>query len=159
LLNSHMKTLKEDMGERIRAIREECGLTLAGLGKRLCLGKTAVHQYEQGISTPSLESLVKIAELGNISLDSLITGKSQEHEPPPAASQPHEWTAPVPPINTEILNDIIAAVEEHLAQKGITQPPTQKKAELIGLLYQMTIEDENKKISHDIIGNLIKLAR
>lgn len=75
MLNCCMKNLKEDVGRRIKEIREGLGLTLEGFGKKLCLGKTAIHQYEHGISTPSLETLAKIAELGNVTIDWLITGK------------------------------------------------------------------------------------
>lgn len=66
-------------GSRIRQIRGKA--SLVSFGEKLGLSKSAVHQYEQGAATPTLETLVKIAELGSVTLDWLITGREPAQKP------------------------------------------------------------------------------
>ena len=75
-----MADRKEHMGKRIQEIRKKLDLSLEEFGKKLCLGKTAVHQYEQGITAPKLDTLVKLADLGKITLDELITGQKTKED-------------------------------------------------------------------------------
>lgn len=70
----------ETLGGRIRKIREELKLTLVGFGQRVSIGKSALQSWETNATSPSPDQLAKIAELGNVSLDWLITGKEhKEH--------------------------------------------------------------------------------
>ena len=65
-----------DVGERIRARREELGLTQAQLADELGVTHQHVSGIESGISAPSLDLLVRIARRLGVSTDYLLTGES-----------------------------------------------------------------------------------
>ena len=73
-----------DVGERIRARREELGLTQAQLADELGVTHQHVSGVESGVSAPSLDLLVRIARRLGVSTDFLLTGESQ----PPAGVCP-----------------------------------------------------------------------
>jgi len=82
-----MKSELETIGKRIRQIRKKSGLTQGGLGEKLGVGHTAVSDYENDNTNPSPDSLVKIAEIGNVTLDWLITGKELEKPATPTTPE------------------------------------------------------------------------
>ena len=56
----------------LRALREMRGLTQADLGKRAEMGAASVSHFETGQRTPSLDSLVKLADALQVSVDTLL---------------------------------------------------------------------------------------
>lgn len=68
---------KKRIGSRIRVIRNELGLTMKEFGKRFNppASDSIVSRWERGVSSPNNERLERIAELGNISMFYLTTGK------------------------------------------------------------------------------------
>jgi transcriptional regulator with XRE-family HTH domain len=86
-----MEKGENTLGGRIRRVREGEGLTLVGLGELLGLGKSAVSQYEHSVTNPSPETLVKIAEIGNVTIDWLITGKKPHSAVDRVAEAPSEY--------------------------------------------------------------------
>lgn len=62
------------IGERIKAIRIEMGLSQKQFGDRLLITCTTIHHYEHGHTIPDLYNLIKIAEVGNRSLDWIVFG-------------------------------------------------------------------------------------
>lgn len=73
-----MKNHTNAIGARIRQIRKGAKLTQTELGELLGVGTTAVSDYENENTSPSPLSLVKISEIGNVSLDWLITGRDHQ---------------------------------------------------------------------------------
>ncbi len=70
-----MHSSKKELGQRIHEIRKKLGLNQSEFGARIGgFQKNAVSSYEIGDSSPKPETLVKIAELGDITLDWLLTG-------------------------------------------------------------------------------------
>ena len=70
-------------GSRIKEVRMQMGLNQAAFAKRLSLtGPTIVSKYERDQRKPEIATLVKVAELGNKSLDWLLTGKSSFKQKP-----------------------------------------------------------------------------
>ena len=63
------------LGERIRKRRKVMKLTQQELGKALGLTSQHISAIEQDKRTPSLTSLVKMAEELGVSVDYLLTGK------------------------------------------------------------------------------------
>ncbi len=64
-------------GSRIKQIRNLLRLNQADFAKKLKLsGPTVVSKYEKDQRNPEIATLVKIAQLGNKSLDWLLTGNS-----------------------------------------------------------------------------------
>ena len=64
----------ELLGEHIRKRRKEKKLTLEQLAERLEVSTTFIGQIERAKGIPSLETLVKIANVLEISTDSLLFG-------------------------------------------------------------------------------------
>jgi transcriptional regulator with XRE-family HTH domain len=56
----------------LKHLREMRGLTQAGLGMRAGLGAAAISHFETGQRAPSLESLVKLADALDVSIDVLL---------------------------------------------------------------------------------------
>lgn len=59
-------------GEKLKAIRKSKRLTQLDLSIRLNVSKGTISAYEQGLSYPSIETLVKICEILDTSSDYLL---------------------------------------------------------------------------------------
>ncbi|KGK87999.1 helix-turn-helix transcriptional regulator [Clostridium sp. HMP27] len=59
-------------GDRIRFVREKLGLKGEDFGKKLNVTKVAVSNWENNNRTPDADMLVKIADLGDVSVDWLL---------------------------------------------------------------------------------------
>jgi transcriptional regulator with XRE-family HTH domain len=60
--------LMKSIGERIKALRTEQGMTLAGLGEKVALSVSYLSQIERDKTTPSLSTLMDIAKSLNVEL-------------------------------------------------------------------------------------------
>jgi len=60
------------LGEKLHTLRKKQGLSQVQLGKMLGVDYTHVGKMERGERMPSLEILVKIAQLFKVSTDSLV---------------------------------------------------------------------------------------
>ena len=69
----------QDLGKRIKELRENAGLTQQQLAERVWVSKAAISNYELCERNPSLETLVNIAHFFHVSTDYLlgIDDKSQ----------------------------------------------------------------------------------
>ncbi len=75
-----MNKFEENFASRLRDVRNKAGLTQEQLGEKLGFkGNTAIYRFESGTSSPSIETLSKLASVLKIDLHWLITG-----EPSPA---------------------------------------------------------------------------
>ena len=79
--------LEEDVGPRLRAHREQAGLSLRELARRLGVSPSAISQIETGKSRPSVSTLYSIVSELGMSLDELF-GASQTAQPPAAPTAP-----------------------------------------------------------------------
>lgn len=64
--------------ERIRETRERNGLTQAALAKKLGVTRSAVNSWEIGISAPSVQYLIELSKLFNVSSDFLLELDTKE---------------------------------------------------------------------------------
>lgn len=64
--------MKIQLGESIRRLRKESGLTQEQLAEALGVSVSAVHKWESGKAVPELETLVDIAEFFEASVDALL---------------------------------------------------------------------------------------
>ena len=72
-----MNEQKNAVGERIKLIRKKRGETLEQFGNAIGgVLKSNVSKWERGQSLPNNERIKKISELGNVSVNYLLTGKS-----------------------------------------------------------------------------------
>lgn len=58
--------------EKIFFIRKQNTMSQADFATELCVSRQAVSKWEQGVSIPDIQTLVKIADLYNVSLDQLV---------------------------------------------------------------------------------------
>ena len=65
---------KEEMGNRLREVREAHGMTQEELAKKLLVTRTTIHNYETGYTTIKCEFLYDFAKLTGASIDYLICG-------------------------------------------------------------------------------------
>lgn len=59
-------------GERLRDLRKKRRLTQVELGKEVNVTSTAISYYEKGEKKPAYETLVKLADFFDVSLDYLL---------------------------------------------------------------------------------------
>ena len=60
------------LGEKLRTLRKEQGLTQMQLGKMLDVDHSHIVKIERGQRLPSLEMLYKITQVFNVTSDQLI---------------------------------------------------------------------------------------
>lgn len=58
--------------DRIKQLREQRGFTQAALAKMLGVTRSCVNAWEMGVSVPSTQSLVQLAEIFDISTDYIL---------------------------------------------------------------------------------------
>jgi transcriptional regulator with XRE-family HTH domain len=61
-----------ELGQNLRHLRERRGLTQAELGTRAGMAAASVSHFETGQRLPSLDSLVKLADALEVSVDTLL---------------------------------------------------------------------------------------
>lgn len=59
----------------IRELRKQHGLTMRELGEKIGVSESTISLYETGKREPNYETLLKIAELFNVSVDYLLRGE------------------------------------------------------------------------------------
>lgn len=69
-----------DICERIKENRKRLGLTQTELGKLLGVQKSAIQKYESGSNQYKLETIVRLAEVFEISVSALIGEKQEESD-------------------------------------------------------------------------------
>ena len=68
----------EALNERIKTLRKEKGLTQSQLADELGVTDKAVSKWEVGEANPDITLLAKLAEIFNVTIDYLLTGKAEE---------------------------------------------------------------------------------
>ncbi|MFC7909083.1 helix-turn-helix domain-containing protein [Streptomyces nigra] len=63
---------RREIGERIRTVRRDAGLSQVELGERIGRDHKTVHRYETAISAPSLVDLLLIAHALDVPLAELV---------------------------------------------------------------------------------------
>ena len=67
-----------NIGERITALRKEKNISQTELAKRLNVSRQAVSKWEQGVSSPDTERLIRLAEILGTEVEYLATGTHPE---------------------------------------------------------------------------------
>ena len=60
------------VADRIKVLREQSDMTQAELARRLRITRASVNAWEQGISVPSTQCIVELAEMFKVSTDYLL---------------------------------------------------------------------------------------
>lgn len=61
-----------NIGDKIIQLRKQNGLSQSELAEKIEASRTIVGNYERNSNTPSIEMIIKIANVFNVSLDYLI---------------------------------------------------------------------------------------
>lgn len=69
---------KETFGSMVAALRKEKGMTQLQLAEKMGVTDKAVSKWERDLSFPDVNSIPKLAELFNVTVDDLIQAKSKE---------------------------------------------------------------------------------
>ncbi|ABS33754.1 helix-turn-helix transcriptional regulator [Clostridium botulinum] len=89
-------------GDRLKELREEKQLTQEELGKFLNVSRQAISSYESEETEPSINNLIKLANIFNISLDYLL-GRTKERYNLNLEDKK----------NKDLIIDIIKVIEKH----------------------------------------------
>ena len=60
------------VADKIKLLREQCGMTQTQLSKRLGITRSGVNAWEMGISVPSTQYIVELAHMFKVSTDFLL---------------------------------------------------------------------------------------
>ena len=58
--------------DKIRTLRDTCGLSQSALAKKIGVTRSAVNAWEMGLSIPTAQDIVAMAQLFHISTDYLL---------------------------------------------------------------------------------------
>lgn len=75
-----MKEKEHKIGECIAGLRKEKGWTQVELAEKLQVSDKAISKWESNKGEPSLEFLPKLAQLFNVTIDYIMTGKKQSEK-------------------------------------------------------------------------------
>ncbi len=70
----------EEIGNRIRQLRRDQGITQAQMAMKLNISDRHLRRIEAGEKGPSIDILVEIASLFNVSLDYIIMDKQPQSD-------------------------------------------------------------------------------
>ena len=102
---------------RIRELRKKRCMTMKELGAVVGLAESTISQYETGKREPDNETLLRLGEFFNTSVDYLL-GRETVADGPPAPSKPgSKW---VPVIGTIPAGTPVEAIEDILDYEEIT---------------------------------------
>ena len=71
---------KETFGNMVAALRKKKGMTQLELAEKMGVTDKAVSKWERDLSFPDVNTIPKLAEIFNVTVDELIQAKSKEKE-------------------------------------------------------------------------------
>lgn len=77
-----------EIGRRVRAERQRLGISLEDLGELSEMGSTSIGRIERGVSSPSVETIIRISTALEVDPGHFLTGVTPEHY----GSKPHQVT-------------------------------------------------------------------
>ncbi|WP_203262154.1 helix-turn-helix domain-containing protein [Streptococcus uberis] len=65
---------------QIKELRKKDNLTQEDLALKLNISRQTISKWEQGMSEPDIQSIIKISQLFNVSTDFLLTGENKNED-------------------------------------------------------------------------------
>lgn len=62
-----------DFNQKLQQLRNKKGLTQEQLAEKVCVSRVAISKWESGRGYPNLDSLKKLSEIFNVSIDELLS--------------------------------------------------------------------------------------
>ena len=66
------KKERELVGQRIKQVRKQCGLTMIEFGKALNVTNVTVCRWENGQRMPNVFKILEIAKMGNMTVEEFL---------------------------------------------------------------------------------------
>lgn len=101
----------KELGERIKMLREEQGLTQDEFSKQFNLSRSTVSQYESGVSEPDDAVKIKIALHYKVSLDWLFGLTDIRNTIDPYETRLRNLLLAIRNLSHESMNDLINYIE------------------------------------------------
>ena len=76
--SSMLEQLRKDFGARLKALRKQRNWTQKRLSGKVGIRFTQLNKYEGGFQSPPLDTLVKLADALDTTVDYLLTGNRTE---------------------------------------------------------------------------------
>lgn len=67
--------MKNTIGNNIKKLRKESGITQEQIASKLCINRQALSNYETGKRIPDIYELIVLADLFEVSLDTIVGRK------------------------------------------------------------------------------------
>lgn len=67
--------MKNTIGNNIKKLRKESGITQEQIASKLCISSQALSNYETGKRIPDIYELIVLADLFEVSLDTIVGRK------------------------------------------------------------------------------------
>ena len=64
---------RELVGQRIKQVRKQCGLTMIEFGKALNVTNVTVCRWENGQRMPNVFKILEIAKMGNMTVEEFLS--------------------------------------------------------------------------------------
>jgi transcriptional regulator with XRE-family HTH domain len=142
---------------RLREVIDAYG-SASGLAKAIERSEGAVRKWLRGESEPNVTDLRAVCEQTATSIESLVTGRGVRDALAPGvrdtAPQPYQ-VSPREPLNGQLLEEILLAVQEELRNAGL-ELPLLKQSMLVVTLYELS--HERKEVDREAVARLVRLA-
>lgn len=99
---------ENNIAKNLRYLRKKRGLNQADIRSKLNITRSTWSNYENGITTPAINDLIKFSRFFGITLDELILHDLNLKDPLPVKKDPRRINTPV----VYAMNDIISATGE-----------------------------------------------
>jgi hypothetical protein len=134
---------------RLREVIDAYG-SASGLAKAIERSEGAVRKWLRGESEPNVQTAT--------SIEWLVTGRGVRDALAPGvrdtAPQPYQ-VSPREPLNGQLLEEILLAVQEELRNAGL-ELPLLKQSMLVVTLYELS--HERKEVDREAVARLVRLA-
>ena len=70
--NISLSTEQQSIGQRVKAVRNQLGLTQAELGERMGTSRVTINNIERSLQKTPIDFLIRLAELSQRSIDSIL---------------------------------------------------------------------------------------
>ncbi len=143
--------------ERLREVIHAYG-SASGLAKAIERSEGAVRKWLRGESEPNVTDLRSVCEQTATSIEWLVTGNGPREAQPAGvrdAASPAYQNGSYEPLNTQLLEGILLAVQEELRNAGL-ELPLLKQSMLVVTLYDLS--HERKEVDREAVARLVRLA-
>lgn len=134
----------------------------AALAQKAGIPRSTLETYITGKAEPKVSRVVAIAGAAGVTIDWLASGEGPMERGALSQGELHPTRDPQfkPFVNLDrdLLTDMVVAVEEELAERGLTLAP-HRKGELIATLYEMEAEEEQEQHADVTQRNVRRLLR